>query len=133
MIFAGLPVTGSDTGDYLVRTLIGIDVENELIAIGDEVEAGDRLLFCRRDAHTAVSDMNRMLDSLATRIGDRTIRGGVYISCCARGPNQFNAGAREADLIQARLGDFPLTGFFANGEINGGRLYGFTGILALFL
>lgn len=133
VIFAGLPVTGSDTGDYLVRTLIGIDVENDLIAIGDEVGAGDRMLFCRRDADTAVGDMNRMLDSLAARVGDRPIRGGVYISCCARGPNQFNGGSTETDLIHARLGDFPLTGFFANGEISGGRLYGFTGILALFL
>ena len=32
----------------------------------------------------------------------------------------------------APLGDFPLIGFFANGEISRDRLYGHTGILTLF-
>ena len=34
---------------------------------------------------------------------------------------------------RADLGDFPLVGFFANGEISHNRLYGYTGVLALFL
>ena len=29
--------------------------------------------------------------------------------------------------------DFPLVGFFANGEISNHRLYSYTGVLALFL
>ena len=33
-IHAGLPVSGSDTGDYLVRNLIGIDPKHKAIAIG---------------------------------------------------------------------------------------------------
>jgi small ligand-binding sensory domain FIST len=37
-IFAGLPIPGSDTGDYLVRNLIGIDPEEKLLAIGDRFE-----------------------------------------------------------------------------------------------
>lgn len=36
-------------------------------------------------------------------------------------------------MIQQQLGDFPLVGFFANGEIYNGRLYGYTGMLTLFL
>ena len=36
-IFAGLPVPGSDTGDYLVRNLIGIDPDEKLLAIGDNL------------------------------------------------------------------------------------------------
>ena len=31
------------------------------------------------------------------------------------------------------LGEFPLVGFFANGEISNNRLYGYTGVLTLFL
>jgi small ligand-binding sensory domain FIST len=31
------------------------------------------------------------------------------------------------------LGDFPLVGFFANGEIFHDRLYGYTGVPAVFL
>jgi small ligand-binding sensory domain FIST len=35
-------------------------------------------------------------------------------------------------MIRKTLGDFPLTGFFANGEIHHNRLYGYTGVLTLF-
>ena len=132
-IFAALPVAGSDTGDYLVRNLIGIDPNNDLIAIGDTVVPGDRILFCQRDRQTAVEDMERMLGNLKRRTGGVAVRGGIYISCAARGPNQFDRRNSEMDLIERHLGAFPLIGFFANGEISGDRLYGYTGVLALFL
>jgi small ligand-binding sensory domain FIST len=35
-------------------------------------------------------------------------------------------------LVQSELGDLPLAGFFANGEISNDRLYGYTGVLAVF-
>src|SRR3546814_5669372 len=46
-IFAGLPIAGSDTGDYLVRNFVGLDLERGWLQIGAQVAAGDRLLFCR--------------------------------------------------------------------------------------
>src|SRR3546814_54234 len=48
-IFAGLPVTGSDTGDYLVRNLVGIDPQHGAVAIVEYVDTGDTIMFCRRD------------------------------------------------------------------------------------
>ena len=36
-------------------------------------------------------------------------------------------------MIREELGAFPLAGFYANGEISHNRLYGYTGVLALFL
>jgi small ligand-binding sensory domain FIST len=36
-------------------------------------------------------------------------------------------------LIRSALGDVPLIGFFCNGEISHNRLYGYTGVLTLFL
>ena len=41
--------------------------------------------------------------------------------------------SEELKAIRDRLGDFPLVGFFANGEISHNRLYGYTGVLTLFL
>ena len=35
-------------------------------------------------------------------------------------------------MIQAELGNIPLAGFYANGEIADHRLYGYTGVLTLF-
>ena len=69
----------------------------------------------------------------AKRAGNAPIRGGLYYSCCARGPNQFGENSEELALIAEELGDFPLVGFFANGEISNNRLYGYTGVLTLFL
>ncbi|HSB89035.1 MAG TPA: FIST N-terminal domain-containing protein [Anaerolineales bacterium] len=131
-IFAGLPVPGSDTGDYLVRNLIGIDPEQKLVAIGDLVEEGDPIMFCRRDGESAREDMRRMLRDLGKR-SRGSIRGGVYYTCLGRGRYQFGENSEELRMIQAQLGDFPLVGFFANGEISHNRLYGYTGVLTLFL
>ena len=133
VIFAARPVLGSDTADYTVRNLVGIDPSQKLIAIADTLEDGDPIMFCRRDPETAIVDMQRMVDGLKRRVGKNPIRGGLYISCAARGPNQFTAPEREIDLIRATLGDFPIAGFFANGEISRDRIYAYTGVLTLFL
>jgi len=132
-IFAAIPVSGSDTGDYMVRNLTGIDPESGAMAIGEMVAPGDRVMFCRRDHDSAVEDMRRMLGDLRNRAGSAPIRGGLYFSCCARGPNQFGEDSAELKLVREELGDFPLAGFFANGEISNNRLYGYTGVLTLFL
>jgi small ligand-binding sensory domain FIST len=131
-IFAGLPVPGSDTGDYLVRNLIGIDPGKKLLAIGDHLEEDAPILFCRRDGDTAREDMLRMLQDLGRRAKGQ-IKGGVYYTCLGRGRNQFGENSEELKMIRDQLGDFPLVGFYANGEISHNRLYGYTGVLTLFL
>ena len=133
LIFAALPVAGSDTADYTVRNLVGIDPESGVIAIGEVVPEGGKVLFCRRDRETAVGDMRRMTEDLKRRVGDRVIRGGVYVSCAARGPNQFEPPESETEIIRDTLGAFPMVGFFANGELNRDRIYAYTGVLTLFL
>lgn len=132
-IYCALPIKGTDTGDYLVRNLMGIDEINGLIAIGDHLENQSCLMFCRRDGNSAREDMIRMLQRLKKRIDNKQIRGGIYISCLGRGRYQFGENSEELRLIEELLGDFPLAGFFANGEIYNGRLYGYTGVLTLFL
>ena len=130
-IFVGLPVRGSDTGDYLVRNILGVDPQNNLVALGEHVDPGDELLFCRRDQQTAEDDLLRMLAAIGAQLSV-PIRGGVYYSCLGRGQHMFGAPNREMGLIRGTLGDFPLVGFFANGEISHNRLYGYTGVLTLF-
>jgi small ligand-binding sensory domain FIST len=131
-IFAALPVPGSDQRDYMVRPLTGIDVDNGAIAIAQGVTEADQVIFCRRDQAAAVEDMRAMLADLKRRVGGRPVRGALYVSCAARGPHQFQAPEREHQLIAECFGDIPLVGFFANGEISGERLYGYTGVLTLF-
>lgn len=131
-IFVGLSVAGSDTGDYLVRNLIGIDPGNRLIAIGEQAQKGQRLQFCRRDGDTARADMARMLASIREGLYTPP-RGALYYSCLGRGSGLFGADSGELQMIRDALGDVPLAGFFGNGEISHNRLYGYTGVLTLFL
>jgi len=131
LIFAGLPVAGSDTGDYLVRNLMAIDPRQGWVVVGAEVAPGDQILFCRRDPDSARADMTRMLTQLKGRLPGPP-KAGVYVSCIARGRALFGEEGVETGLIRETLGDFPLIGFFANGEISRDRLYGHTGVLTLF-
>lgn len=131
VIFAGLPVPGSDTGDYLVRNLMAIDPRQGWIVLGAEIAPGDQLLFCRRDPDSARADLTRMLRQLKGRLPGPP-KAGIYVSCIARGVALFGEPGVETALIRDALGDFPLIGFFANGEISRDRLYGHTGVLTLF-
>ncbi len=131
-IFAALPIAESDTGDYLVRNLVAIDPEKGWVAIAEEVAIGDQVLFCRRDQKSAETDLRRMLSDVTKRAG-ASPQGGLYISCLARGPNLFGPNSEELRIVQEAVGDLPLVGFFANGEISNRRLYGYTGVLTLFL
>jgi small ligand-binding sensory domain FIST len=131
-IFAGIVNKNSDQDDYSIRQLVGIDPDSKLVAIGDYLEHNDEIIFCKRDGSTALEDMERMLLELKKRCPS-TIRGGVYVSCLGRGREQFGDHSEEVRFIHAVLGDFPLVGFFANGEIHKSALYGFTGVLTLFV
>src|SRR5207302_1906768 len=49
LIFAGLPVPGSDTGDYLVRNLMAIDPSRGWLVLGEEIAAGASFVFFLRE------------------------------------------------------------------------------------
>jgi small ligand-binding sensory domain FIST len=131
-VFVGLCIPGADINDYTVRNLVGVDFDHDVFAINDYIDEGGELVFCRRDQESAVEDMQRMLNNISGRLQQKP-RGGVYISCLGRGREQFGNNSDEVKMIHQKLGDFPLTGFFANGEIHHDKLYGYTGVLALFV
>lgn len=122
-------------GDYLVRNLIGIDPDSRLIAIGAEPTAGDRLVFCTRDKEAARADLIRMCTELRDEVESENLNilGAHYVSCLARGEALFDSVGAEAALLTHNLGDVPVIGFFANGEIARERLYAHTGVLTLFV
>ncbi|MDX1668505.1 MAG: FIST C-terminal domain-containing protein [Limnobacter sp.] len=134
-----------------VRPVVGMDPDNNSLAIAEEFEVGDRLTFCTRDESSARADLIRMcaelrdeLDATAPRINAlqsagftglaarRQPRGAVYIACNGRGASLFGNQGNELQLVREQLGDIPLVGFFANGEVFRGELYGYTGVLLLF-
>lgn len=131
-VLVGLPVPGRDCDDYLVRHIVAIDPKSGLIALSDTVESDQTLLFCARDGDAATADLRRVLTELKGALSAPP-RGALYFSCLGRGGNAFDSDASEVALIREALGDIPLTGFFCNGEISHDRLYGYTGVLTLFV
>ncbi len=129
---AALPLTDTDRADYLVRDFTGIDRKRGVIGLNVMLHKGMRLQFCARDAHSALLDLERMLADVNRRLEGRQPKGAVYVSCVARGPNLFGPDSRELGLVQRALGEAPVVGFFAGGEISAARLYTYTGVLAVF-
>jgi small ligand-binding sensory domain FIST len=62
----------------------------------------------------------------------KRIAGAVYVSCTGRGGPHFGGPSAELQIIRHALGDVPLVGFFAAGEIGRKQLYGYTGVLTVF-
>ncbi len=122
-------------GAHRIGDLIGIDPVSRAIAVGGNPQSGERAVFCRRDAAAARADLIRICTELREDLeaSDLTARGAHYVSCVARGEHLFGESGAELALIRHNLGDLPLAGFFANGEIADGRLHGYTGVLTLFV
>ncbi|MCB1721732.1 MAG: FIST C-terminal domain-containing protein [Alphaproteobacteria bacterium] len=137
-VHAALAISESDGQDYLVRNIIGINPDDGAMMISQHVFHGERLMFVHRDHESVYRDLSANLIDLRKRVqeeyGEFAPKGALYISCAARAYNEFDDQQKnEITLIKEIIGDVPLTGFYAGGEINKGRLYGYTGILTLFL
>jgi len=62
----------------------------------------------------------------------RRMAGAIYVSCAGRGGPHFGSPSAELNIVRRALGDVPLVGFFAGGEIAHQDLYGYTGVLTVF-
>jgi small ligand-binding sensory domain FIST len=133
--------------DTRVRHLVGLDPAHEALAVGDAVEAGMRLAFCKRDMQAARRDLVRICSEIREELepspeappavgapagAARRIDGAIYVSCAGRGGPHFGGPSAELQIIRHALGDVPLAGFFAGGEIARHHLYGYTGVLTVF-
>lgn len=124
-----------ERGDFLVRNLIGADRNAGSVAIGDVVREGQTVQFHLRDAQSASEDLHFLL--AADRSTHQQLPlGALVFSCCGRGRGLFGRPHHDATAIRERMGDIPVAGFFAQGEIGpvGGSnfLHGYTASIALF-
>jgi small ligand-binding sensory domain FIST len=136
--------------DVRVRHLVGLDPGRQAVALADRIEPGQRLAFCTRDVQAARQDLVRICaeirDELETGIdvpvtagseapvaAAQRVRGAVYVSCAGRGGPHFGGPSAELKIVQHALGDVPLVGWFAGGEIARRHLYGYTGVLTVFV
>lgn len=142
--------------DVRVRHLIGLDPGRRGIAVAEHVEVGERLTFCERHVDAARADLVRICTEIREELEPETLPrelamtlsereaglapawpgrllGAVYVSCSGRGGPHFGGPSAELQTVRRALGDVPLVGFFADGEIAHHRLYGYTGVLTVFV
>ncbi len=123
-----------DTGDYLMRGLLGLDEATGALALGDNVRVGQTLRFFVRDAASADTDLRR---ALAGALRHARPAGALLFTCNGRGTNMFPEPDHDARVVAEALRTQALAGFFCGGEIGpvGGKafLHGFTATLAIFL
>ena len=152
----GEPVrqTGNFGNDVVVRHIIGLDPGRRGVAIADLVDTGARMAFCQRNTQAARADLMRVCAEVREELEPadmplqtaaalaaseleaaphpaRRIAGAVYVSCTGRGGPHFGGPSAELQLVRKALGDVPLVGFFAGGEIAYDHLYGYTGVLTV--
>lgn len=137
-IHVAFPVAGSDMKDYLVRNIIGADPEEGVIAVSRPVEVGKQMLFVHRNAQIVREDLSHALVSLRGRVqqqcGTFEPKGAIYISCAGRAFSGFSGkSGGELALVREIIGDVPLCGFYAGGEISSGQLHSYAGVLILFI
>ena len=146
---------GQFGGDVVVRHIIGLDPSRKGIAIAEAPTVGMTLAFCERNVQAARADLTRICaeireelepEELTLEVANalsateaesaphpaRRIAGAVYVSCSGRGGPHFGAPSAELQIVRRALGDVPLVGFFAGGEIARNQLYGYTGVLTVF-
>ncbi len=123
-----------ERGDFLVRNVMGIDQKTGGIAIADRVRVGQTVQFHIRDAATADEDLRLLLK--VHRSKQAQSQGALLFSCNGRGTRFFGGPDHDAAATRRELGNIPLAGFFAMGELGpiGGRnfIHGFTASLVVF-
>lgn len=147
--------TGNFGVDTLVRHIIGLDPSRRGVAVASQVSPGMRMAFCQRNAQAARADLVRICAEIREELEPeemslpvaaalaapeaqtapnpaRRIAGAVYVSCAGRGGPHFGGPSAEMQIVRRALGDVPLVGFFAGGEIARHHLYGYTGVLTVF-
>jgi len=138
-----------------VRHIIGLDPGRQGVALAEMVSVGTRMAFCQRNVTAARADLVRICAEIreelepeempieaATALAApeaesaphpaRRMAGAVYVSCAGRGGPHFGGPSAEMQIVRRALGDVPLVGFFAGGEIAREHLYGYTGVLTVF-
>ena len=152
---AAVRQTGHFGNDVIVRHIIGLDPAQRGIAVAERLEPGMQLVFCQRNAQAAKADLIRVCAEIREELEPeelpveaamalaaseaesaphpaRGIAGAIYVSCSGRGGPHFGGPSAELQIIRRALGDVPLVGFFAAGEIARNHLYAYAGVLTVF-
>lgn len=124
-----------ESGDFLIRHLLGVDPRVGAIAIGDRVRPGQRIQFHLRDAQTSAEDLEILLQKHQKASPGTQEVGALMFSCLGRGEGLYGQPNFDSRMLHRYVGNIPIGGFFCSGEIGpvGGStfLHGYTSVFGI--
>ncbi len=140
-------------GDFLIRSVTGVDEDLSAVAVADLVRAGQTIQLQLRDRRTASEDLQMLLS--AQRMHERPA-GALLLTCAGRGREFFGDESHDVLAVQRGFRDelpgelkakagqqidpdeplLPLAGVFANAQIapaaGSAALHTHAAVLAMF-
>ncbi|MEO1063858.1 MAG: FIST N-terminal domain-containing protein [Actinomycetota bacterium] len=115
-------------GDFVIRSIRGIDRTGGSIVVGDRLPVGSIFQFQLRDPDAADRD-------LRSRLRDRAGGAALLFTCEGRGSALFGEPDHDAAVVDDLLDGIPLLGMSCSSEIGPGaagtQLHGFTAALGI--
>jgi small ligand-binding sensory domain FIST len=102
-----------EMGDFLIRNVMSMDNERRAVVVNDYFQVGQTVQFQVRDEESASNELRQLLK----KTDPAEIRGGLVFTCNGRGTRLFAEPDHDAGVIRETVGEIPLAGFFAQGEI----------------
>lgn len=137
-LFVGLlpdAEAGGHPGAYLIRAIVAADADTGVLAVADDIEEGQNILFALREPRSARSNLEQMVERVRSRQGDLSHRFGLYFNCLGRGRSLYGKEGVDAAILQEAFPGLPLLGFSCNAEIaplhGANHLLTYTGVLVL--
>ena len=137
-LFIGLALPGPrqvvGAGDFLVRTVVGLDAQSGELVIGGQASENSVVQFQLRDAEASAADLERQLRRHRQR-DPSAPAAALMFSCVGRGAGLYGVADRDSGLFRRAFGDVPVGGMFCAGEVGPVQgttfLHGYTTVLGL--
>ncbi len=115
-------------GDFLIRSIIGVDQATGALAVSDTVPVGTTVQFQVRDAEAATVDLDE-------RLSDHSAGAALAFTCNGRGSHLFGRPGHDAEHLVDGLDTTAVAGMSCAGEIgpvgNVHHVHGFTASVLL--
>jgi small ligand-binding sensory domain FIST len=123
-------------GDFLIRSIVGLDPQHGVLAVGEQLREGQTVQFHLRDARASAEDLDKLLAHYVDHTDTSRASGALLFSCLGRGLHLYGRPDHDSEMFRQRVGEVPIGGFFCNGEIgpvgSGTYVHGFTSSFGIF-
>lgn len=125
-----------DAGDFLIRTILGLDPDSGALLVNTQVPAHAVVQLHVRDARSSARDLEQQLHHHRLAQGEQSGAGVLLLSCVGRSAEFYGQPDHDCNVFRQCIGDLPIGGLFCNGEIGPVRgatyVHGYTSVFGIF-